>query len=420
MATDRNEPLIEHLFRHEAGKLIAVLTKIFGPHNLELAEDVVQDTLIKALESWKFSGVPQNPSAWLFTAARNKALDVVRRERYKKEFAAEVSPLLKSEFSAGETIRQLVHESEIEDEQLRMMFVCCHPSLPEESQVALILKTLCGFSVAEIARAFLTADETITKRLYRARQQFREEKIAFAIPGPNDLTARLENVLTAIYLIFNEGYNSTHHALLIREDFVEESLRLMNMIIQHPITKRPESLALTALICFQASRLYGRVDEEGNLIVLKNQDRSKWNYNLVKQGNVFLSEASGGNEVSSYHIEAAIAYEHCIAESYVQTDWKQILALYDILYQMKPAGVVALNRLIAYAEVYGVHKALEALLTLKDDDVLKDYYLYYATLGDWHAQVGNKDEAKECFGKALQRTQSTGEQKLLLQKMNAL
>src|SRR6186713_614927 len=167
ISSGEERPLVEHLFRHEAGKLISVLTKIFGPHNLELAEDVVQDTLIKALENWRYSGIPDNPSAWLFTVARNKALDVVRRERHQKEFAAEVSPLLKSEFSAGETIRQLLHENEIEDEQLRMMFVCCHPSLPEESQVALILKTLCGFSITEIARAFLTGEETITKRLYR-------------------------------------------------------------------------------------------------------------------------------------------------------------------------------------------------------------------------------------------------------------
>ncbi|HEY3403513.1 MAG TPA: sigma-70 family RNA polymerase sigma factor [Ohtaekwangia sp.] len=414
------KPLVEHLFRHEAGKLIAVLTKMFGPHNLELAEDVVQDTLIKALENWRINGIPQNPTAWLFTAARNKALDVVRRERYKKEFAAEISPLLKSEFSAGETIRQLVHENEIEDEQLRMMFVCCHPSMPEESQVALILKTLCGFSVAEIAKAFLTGEETITKRLYRARQQFREEKIAFTLPDVNDLPGRLQNVLMAIYLIFNEGYNSTHHTLVIREDLVEESLRLANLIIRHPHTNKPESLALTALLCFHAARLYGRVDREGNLVLLKHQDRSQWNYELIRQGNTFLKQASGGEYVSAFHVEAAIAYEHCIAASYAETNWKQILELYDILWQIRPDGIVALNRLIASAEVNGVRSSLKALLLLQGDPILKDYYLYYATLGDWHAQLGEKDSAKNYFTEAVHRTESPGEKKLLQQKINAL
>jgi len=202
---DSVKPLIDHLFRHESGKLIAILTKIFGPVNLELAEDVVQDTLLKALDHWKFHGIPDNPSAWLFTAARNKALDVIRRERYKKEFAGELSVLLKSEYSAGTTLNFLINENEIQDEQLRMMFVCCHPVVAEEGQVALILKTLCGFSVAEIAKAFLTNEETIAKRLYRAREQFRRQNIRFEFPQPGDLPQRRESVLTAIYLLFNEG-----------------------------------------------------------------------------------------------------------------------------------------------------------------------------------------------------------------------
>ena len=240
------QSLVDNLFRHESGKLIAVLTKIFGPKNLELSEDVVQDTLLKALEYWKFHGVPANPSAWLFTVARNKALDVIRREKHKKEFADELNALLKSEYSAGITLDIHVTESEIEDEQLRMMFVCCHPTVPEDGQVALILKTLCGFSVAEIAKAFLTTEETIAKRLYRAREQFRKENVRFEIPQSLDLPARLESVLTAIYLLFNEGYNSSSHDLIIREDLVEESLRLNYLLINHPTTCQPKTLALMA------------------------------------------------------------------------------------------------------------------------------------------------------------------------------
>ena len=253
---DSVKSLVDNLFRHESGKLIAVLTRTFGPKNLELAEDVVQDTLLKALEYWKFHGAPDNPSAWLFTVARNKALDVIRREKHKKEFAEDLNALLKSEYSAGITLNHFINENEIQDEQLQMMFVCCHPSLPEEGQVALVLKTLCGFSVAEIAKAFLTSEETITKRLYRAREQFRNENIRFEIPQLIDLPARLESVLTAIYLVFNEGYNSSSHDLVIREDLVEESLRLTHFLINNKITCQPNALALMALLCFHAARLH--------------------------------------------------------------------------------------------------------------------------------------------------------------------
>jgi RNA polymerase sigma factor (sigma-70 family) len=414
------KPVIDHLFRYESGKLISVLTRIFGPHNLELAEDVVQDTLIKALENWKINGIPQNPSAWLFTAARNKALDVIRRERHFKEFAAEISPLLKSEYSAGETVRQLVNENEIEDEQLRMMFICCHPGIAEEAQVALILKTLCGFSVTEIAKAFLTNEETITKRLYRARQQFREEKIIFAFPEKQELNHRLSNVLVAIYLIFNEGYNSTNHDSLVREDLVEESLRLGKMLVEHPITRQPESLALLALLCLQSARLGGRLDEAGNLLQLHKQDRLLWNQELIERGAAYLRAASKGEAVSSFHFEAAIAYEHCTAKSFLETDWKRILQLYDWLYQLKPDPLIALNRLIAFGEVHGAEIALVESKKIKDQEILKSYYLYPAVLGEWFVRVGKKNDAKMHFQDALRLTHSKIERGLLEKKISDL
>jgi RNA polymerase sigma factor (sigma-70 family) len=414
------KPVIDHLFRHESGKLISVLTRIFGPHNLELAEDVVQDTLIKALENWKINGIPQNPSAWLFTAARNKALDVIRRERHHKEFAVEISPLLKSEYSAGETIRQFVNENEIDDEQLRMMFICCHPSIAEDAQIALILRTLCGFSIAEIARAFITNDENINKRLYRARQQFRDEKIAFAFPGKQDLKERLTNVLVAIYLIFNEGYNSTTHDSLVREDLVEESLRLTKMLTEHPVTRQPESLALLALLCFQSARLKGRLDESGNLLQLRMQNRQTWDQSLIEQGAMYLRAASQGDAVSSFHLEAAIAYEHCSAKSFDQTDWQRILQTYDWLNQIKPDPLIALNRLIVFGELHGAEIALKESETLKDKEVLKSYYLYPAILGEWNSQIGQKATAKMFFEQAIQLTQSKAERNLLSQKINAL
>ncbi|PZR38644.1 MAG: RNA polymerase subunit sigma-24 [Azospira oryzae] len=418
--TGKIKPIVDHLFRYESGKLLSVLTRIFGIHNLELAEDVVQDTLIKAMENWKINGVPDNPSGWLFTTARNKALDVIRRERHHKDFAAEISPLLKSEYSAGETLREFIHENEVEDEQLRMMFVCCHPSIAEEGQIALILKTLCGFSIAEIAKAFITNDETIGKRLYRARQQFREEHIAFVIPSAEELPLRLSNVLVAVYLLFNEGYNSTHHDSLIRDDLVEEALRLGKMLADHPVTGRPETLALLALMCFQAARLYGRVDQEGNLLSIRDQDRKRWNSELIEQGAGYLRNASQGNVVSAYHLEAAIAYEHCIAIDFTTTDWNKIIQLYDWLYTLKPDPLIALNRLIAFGEVHGPMAALNESSHLPDQEALKKYYLYPAALGEWCARAGKYDQAKVHFTTSLQLTQSPAEKRLLERKIENL
>jgi RNA polymerase sigma factor (sigma-70 family) len=400
---------LDNLFRHESGKLITVLTKIFGPQNLELAEDVVQDSLLKALDHWKFHGLPENPSAWLFTVARNKALDVIRQERHRKKFAQDVSPLLTSEYTADATLQQLLTPHQIEDEQLRMMFVCCHPSLPEEGQVALILKTLCGFSTAEIAKAFLTNEETIAKRLYRAKEQFRNHSIAFAIPSSTELQSRLENVLTAIYLIFNEGYHSSYHESIVREDLIEESLRLGKMLVDNSITNLPATNALLALLCFNASRLYGRTDVEGKMIQLKKQDRTKWNQELIQQGNFYFNRAAPSDCVTLYHLEAAIAYEHCSAATYELTNWSRIVELYDWLYQLKPAAIVHLNQLIALAEWKGVQVAMKQFEQSNLNDTLKENSLLYATLGEWHRTLRELEKAKEYFQLAIQKSNSASE-----------
>lgn len=400
---------IENLFRHESGKLISVLTKLFGPHNLQLAEDVVQDSLVKALDHWKFHGIPENPSAWLFTVARNKALDVIRQERNRKKFSPEVSPLLASEYTTDATLQQLLTPHQIEDEQLRMMFVCCHPSLPEEGQVALILKTLCGFSTVEIARAFLSNEETITKRLYRAKEQFRNEAITFALPSPAELQTRLENVLTAIYLIFNEGYHTAHHASIIREELIEESLRLGKMLVDNKITNLPVTNALMALLCFNTSRVYGRVDENGNLLQLKNQNRSTWNKQLIGQGNHYLNRATSSETPTIYHIEAAIAYEHCQAVTFAETNWQRIVELYDWLYQLKPMPLIQLNQLIALAEWKGVKIAMEKLQQSNLNETLKESSLLYATLGEWYISMNEMEKAKAYFHLAIQKSKSATE-----------
>jgi RNA polymerase sigma-70 factor (ECF subfamily) len=417
---DSIRSLVDNLFRHESGKLISVLTKTFGPKNLELAEDVVQDTLLKALEYWKFHGAPDNPSAWLFTVARNKALDVIRKEKHKKEFAEDLNALLKSEYSTEITLNHLINENEIQDEQLRMMFVCCHPSLPEEGQVALILKTLCGFSVAEIAKAFLTSEETITKRLYRAREQFRNENIRFELPLSADLPVRLESVLTAIYLVFNEGYNSSSHDLIIREDLVEESLRLTHFLISNKMTCQPNALALMALLCFHAARLHSRVDEQKRLLTLRHQDRSKWNKDLIEQGTHFLNRACEGDVASTYHVEAAIVYEHCIAPDFASTNWTKILELYDLLLQIKPNAMVALNRAVIIAELQGPTAGLAALEKIENLEVIKNYYLLPAVRGEFHFNANNKKEALRNWELAITLTSSPTEKELLLEKINKL
>jgi RNA polymerase sigma-70 factor (ECF subfamily) len=411
---------IDHLFRHESGRLISLLTRVFGTHNLDLVEDVVQDTLLKALEYWKFKGIPDNPSAWILKVAKNKALDVLRRERLKNDFADDLNRQVQSEYSLVSTLNQLFQSETIEDEQLRMMFVCCHPQIATEAQVALILKNLCGFSVAEIAKAFISNEETIGKRLYRAKQAFREQKIKFEIPSANELKERLENVLTAIYLLFNEGYNSTHHNLLIRNDLINEALRLAKMLFDNPLTQQSEVAALLALMCFHAARIPARADTQGNIQLLQAQNRSLWNRELIKIGFEYIDKALDSQELTVYHLEAGIAYEHCVALSYEQTNWSHILHLYNLLYQVQPNPIVALNRAIVIGELEGAEAAIQAIRGISNLKSLENYYLLAATLGEFYLKIGDKRQAKTYFAKALQLTQAPAEKILLQGKLEEL
>lgn len=413
-------PHLENLFRHEAGKLVAALTRVFGPQHLALAEDVAQDALLKALEQWKFHGVPQNPSAWLFTVARNKALDVLRQKRHEKEFAAATAALLKSEYTAGPVLTAQLSPAHIEDEQLRMMFVCCHPALPTEAQVALTLKTLCGFSVAEIAHAFLTQEETITKRLYRARETLRTENVLFELPPPAQLTTRLDSVLLVIYLIFNEGYHASHHPTLVREDVVEEALRLAHMLTQHSALQQPAVYALLALMCLNTARLPARLSPTGDFVPLKEQDRTRWNTDLLQQGREFLERASAGDQLTPLHLEAAIAYEHTAAKHYADTNWERIVQLYDWLLALKPAPLIQLNRLIAIGEWKGASHALTRPETKALEKPLETSALYHATLATWHQQANQIAQAKTGFERAIQYSASQAEQRYFSSRLAAL
>jgi len=413
------EQTVDHLFRREWGKLVTVLTKLFGPQNLQLAEDVVQDTLLKALNTWKINGLPENPSAWLFTAARNKAIDVLRKQQRQVQYAKSIAPLLQSEYTLAPKVNETVNANSIQDDQLRMMFVCCHPALSAEAQVAIILKTLCGFSVAEIAKAFVTNYDTIEKRLYRARQALKENKVAFELPPGAELDQRLENVLTAIYLLFNEGYNSTAHEALIRKDLMQEAMRLCELICRNSLVNHSNAQALLSLMCFTAARNDARMDADGNILLLKQQDRTKWNSALISEAIVHLEQsASTGETICKYHIEAGIAFEHAKAAQYADTNWENILHYYNLLYQLFPTPIIALNRAIVIGELYGPGKGIHAIETLHGIAALKKYYLLPAALGELHWQQKEYDKAVQYFKEAIGLTRSAAEKKLLQQKID--
>ena len=397
--------------------MVSYLTRIFGLGRLDLAEDVVQDTLCRALETWPIYGLPDNPSAWLMRVARNRAIDLLRRDNQFRYFAPELTHLLRlREDLPGETPAP---EKEIQDDQLRMMFSCCHPELSTEAQVTLILKTLCGFSVSEIAHSLLASKDSIEKRLGRARKLFRLTGTFVEITDASDMPKRLEAVYQAIYLLFNEGYHGSRSERTVREDLCFEAIRLALLLSEHPEGEKPKTHALLALLCFHAARLPGRVDDGGGLIQLEVQDRSTWDRNLMGRGFHFLEKASTGNELSEYHLEAAIASLHCAAPTYEKTDWAKILELYDMLYRLRPSPIVALNRAVALGKALGPEEGLAELQKIPDPAKLKDYPFYPAAQGEFHLLAGRPAEAAEHFEKAVTLARSRSETNFFERKLKA-
>lgn len=406
--------LVDHLFRHESGKMIAVLSRLLGLQNLSVAEDIVQDTLLQAMSSWAYGGIPGSPTAWLHRVARNKAIDFLRREKRFRQIGPEYARLIESEWTLTPAVHQLFMEDEIRDSQLRMIFAACHPDIPEESRIAFTLKTLCGLSAAEIARAFLCPEETIAKRIYRAKEKIRAEKIEPEAPEGEEVSSRLDAVLKTLYLLFNEGYNSSQPDALIREDLCAEAIRLCHLLTHHPLTKLPRTHALLSLFCFQASRLKARLDDQGHIIILKYQDRSKWDRQLISKGFDQLELAAEPFEISHYHLEAGIASLHAASPSFEKTDWHSIYHLYEVLYRLQPNPVVALNKAIASA--YAISRQ-HALTELRSICGLDEHYLYFASLGEVYFDLEDKLRAKENFAKAISLTNSIAERKLLEAKM---
>ena len=407
--------VVEHLFRHEAGKMVAILTGIFGLEHLTLAEDVVQETLARALQTWPFYGVPKNPSAWIMRVARNLALDTIRRQKTFRDKEPEIIRLMDRE-DPGPDIA-IFPEQEITDDRLRMMFVCCHPLIPSEAQVALALKTLGGFSVMEISRAFLTTDAAIAKRLTRAKQKIRDAHIPFEIPAGEELSARLDGVLQSLYLLFNEGYKASSGDKLVREDICDEAIRLARLLAGHPAGNQPRTHALLALMLLNAARIPARVDSEGNLLRLQDQNRSAWNQSMIAQGMFHLAQSATGNEISEYHLQSVIAASHCTAKDYASTNWTQILSLYDQLVKFNGSPVVALNRAVAVAEVHGPQAGIEAVRAIQNLESLESYYLLHAVLGEFELRLDHTHAAAAHFRKSIELTDLKSEQAFLTKKL---
>ena len=411
--------LVEHFFRHESGKMVAVLTKIFGTENLDLAEDVVQDSLVEAISQWQYKGMPDNPSAWLFRVAKNKALNIVNREKYKRQYTKEATHFLKSEWTAEAALNYLFSEQQIQDDQLRMIFTCCHPAINPDSQIALALKTLCGFSISEIAKTFLTTEENINKRLVRARQKIREDKIAFEVPQGNDLEKRLHTVLETIYLLFNEGYSASKGNDIVRYEICEEAIRLAEIIATNTVIHAKSNVfALQALMQLNASRFKARQDSEGNIFTLEEQNRLLWDYTLMEKGFSNLEKSTTDYHISTFHILAAISAYHCSAVNYEFTDWKAILALYDNLLQIDSSPVVLMNRAIALSKVSGAAAAIIELKKIEGSPSLKSYHLYYSTLGTFYIELRQFNEAIPVLEKAVNLAPIPAEKSLIQKKLD--
>ena len=408
--------LVEHLFRHESAKMVATLTRIFGIEHWNLAEDVVQEALGRALQTWPYRGVPENPSAWIMRASRNLALDVIRREKVFRGKEAEVARLIEAAGSSASGV-VIFSENEIADDRLRMMFVCCHPVIPPEAQVALALKTLCGFSVTEISRAFLTSEAAVAKRLTRAKQKIQEEHVPFEIPAGDELTRRLDSVLQSLYLLFNEGYKASGGDKLVREELCHEAIRLTELLAQHRAGNQPPTHALLALMLLNAARNPAREDHQGNLLRLEEQDRTRWDQTMIARGMLRLNQSATGVEISQYHLEAGIAACHATAIDFQTTDWERILSLYDRLMDVDDSPVIALNRAVALANVHGPQEGLKAVLAIRDRDKLAAYYLFYSVIGELEMRMNNRESATEQFRKAFDLAETKSERAFLLKRL---
>lgn len=404
-----NGELIPHLFRSEYRKIVSVLCRHFGLHDIQLAEDITSDTFLSAAETWPINGVPENPPAWLYHVASNKAINVLRR---RQVFDQKVKTRISTSTTAASTDIDLT-PGNINDSELLMMFAICHPSIPVESQVGLALRILCGFGIDEIADAFLSTKETINKRLFRAKEKLREEKAdlsATSTARPD----RLDAVLTTLYLLFNEGYYSQSRNQVLKKELCHEAMRLCTMLIENAETDKPAVSALMSLMCLQASRLDARIDDQGEQILYDDQDTGLWDLELINRGIYYMSRAARGEEYTRYHLEAAIAYWSTVKED-SKEKWENILQLYNQLLQFQYSPVAALNRTYALARANGKEQAIREAEKLR----LTNNHFYFALLGELYTGLDN-GKAREHFEKAVGLARTEHERKTLRKKMSKL
>jgi RNA polymerase sigma factor (sigma-70 family) len=410
-------PLSDHLFRREAGRMVASLARTLGPRHLALAEDAVQDALVRALETWRFGALPRNPAAWLMRCARNRALDLLRRQGASLRAADALAATLEAGGPAEDPAPPA--PSGLPDDELRLMFSCCAPELAPAAQVAVILKYLCGFSVREIAQAFLSGEAAVEKQLYRARAALEALGALYDVGDPAQVRARLPSVQEAVYLLFNEGYHGAHPREPVREDLCAEALRLGQLLGQLPAAGGPDTQALLALLCFHAARLGARTDDDGSLLLLAEQDRGRWDRALLAEGFRRLDASAAGQRLTAWHLEAAIAAQHALAETFAATDWPAICTLYDLLAAARPSPVVALNRAIAVGMARGPAAGLAALRAIPDRERLARYPFLPAAVAEFELRAGRPGPAAEALRAALALARSPAEEAVLSRKLAA-
>jgi RNA polymerase sigma-70 factor, ECF subfamily len=405
--------LLEHLFRRESGRIVAWLARLLGSTYLQLAEDAAQEAMLRAVQTWTFQGIPQNPEAWLFRTAHNYAISSVRRGTVFSRKADELVSVLET---TAQPILDIDAEQSLRDDELRMVFMCCHPKLAPDAQVALSLKLVGGFSTEEIARIFLSGQNTIAQRLVRAKRLIREQKLTLAMPSRARLEQRLNSVLKVIYLMFSGGYAAHSGEELIRSDVCLEALRLGRLVASSSMGA-PRVDALVALMALQAARLPARTDAAGDLVLLEEQNRELWDDDLIALGFSYFDKSIAGDNVSEWHIQAAIAATYASAASSAEIDWASILKHYNQLMEMTDSPVVALNRAVVVMKVHGAEASLAALTPLEENNALQNYHLLPAMRGHMLAALGRLDEAKVAFSAALNCDCTMPEKRFLRQRL---
>ncbi|HXS35630.1 MAG TPA: DUF6596 domain-containing protein [Flavipsychrobacter sp.] len=408
---ENGQESLKDLFQQEFSKMVAVISKLFGLQNISLAEDIVMETFLLASETWGIKGIPANPAAWLYTVAKNKMLYHFRRN---KIFESKVKPAITSMQEDTNEIELSFSQQNIKDSQLQMLFAICTPAIASEAQIGLALRILCGFGIDEIAEAFLSNKETINKRLFRAKEKLRTEKVKMEFPSESEISNRLDNVLHIIYLLFSEGYYSQTQNEILRKDFCIEAMRLGIMLTEYERTNQPKTNALMALMCFHASRFDARESGEDAIILYEQQNEDLWDKALIKQGIYFLDLSARGNEISSYHLEARIAYWHCIKED-TKEKWESILKLYDQLLLINYSSGVALNRAFALYKVKGCQEALAETEKLQ----LDDNHFYFILLGELYKNT-DIEKARLNFQKAYSLAKTQTERQDIQRKIDSL